>query len=313
MIIDKIIKINVSPGNISHLKSIGYNVKNGDIIEIPINHLTQNSHVKIKCKCDTCQKEKIMTYQCYRKITLFDDKYYCKYCVNEKRNKVLKIKYNVDNVFQLEQIKNLSKKTKIEKYGNEYYRNDNKIKETNLEKYGCENVFQNEDIKEKIKNNNVIKYGVEYPIQLENVKEKCRKTNLKKFGVEYAQQNNEIFHKSKTFLFKISEIYDIKYQGSYELNFLNFCENNNILYMISKGKSIKYIQYNKIHYYHPDFFIDKLNLIIEIKSKYWWDKHIEKNLIKQNSVKEQGYDYIIIMDKDYSKFKLVLDKIKLLN
>ena len=53
----------------------------------------------------------------------------------------------------------------------------------------------------------------------------------------------------------------------------------------------------------------RLNLLIEIKSKYWWDIHLEKNLIKEKNVKDCGYNYIVIMDKDYLEFQNIIDKL----
>jgi hypothetical protein len=90
--------------------------------------------------------------------------------------------------------------------------------ETCLEKYGVENVFQNEDIKEKIRNTCLDKfgyenpsqspdiklkkietciknYGVESPLKSELVKEISRNTCLQRYGVEYCTQNIDIKNK----------------------------------------------------------------------------------------------------------------------
>jgi hypothetical protein len=204
--------------------------------------------------------------------------------MKEKRKMILKEKYGVENVFQLKFVINSADKTRFEKYGNLKYRNNEKIKQTNLEKYGVENVFQNEDTKNKIKTSNLEKYGVEYP-----------------------QQNIEILKKSLNSGKKIIKFDNLFYQGSYEKDFISFCEKNNILYLISKPKkSIKYIFNNKVCYYHPDFYIKKLNMFIEIKSNYWWNKLLEKNLIKEKITKEQGYNYLVIMDKNYTKFQEIV-------
>ena len=72
-----------------------------------------------------------------------------------------------------------------------------KMKETNIKKYGCENVFQNEDIKDKIINNNIEKYGVRSTAQLETTKEKYKQTMLDKYGVENGFQAEELKKKAK--------------------------------------------------------------------------------------------------------------------
>ena len=52
------------------------------------------------------------------------------------------------------------------------------------------------------------------------------------------------------------------YQGSYEKNFLDLCDNLNILDKVKRGFSIKYNLDDKNYIYFPDFFIEKLNIII---------------------------------------------------
>lgn len=313
MILDKTVNITSVGSNIKRLNSLGYNVKYGDHIEIPVEHLSLNSHMRINCKCDICGKEKIMTYQSYINKTKYDNKYYCSKCSNVKRTKVINEKYGVNNVFQLQETKEKMKKSFMEKYGVDHPNKSkdvmDKMKNTNVERYGCENVFQNESIKDRIKKTNINNLGVEYPSQNKDVKNKSCQTNLKKLGVMYPQQNNVVFHKSKKSSFKINELFNLSYQGSYELDFLNFCKEKNIIKQISKGESIKYTQNDKTCYYHPDFYIEKLKLIIEIKSKYWYSVHLEKNLIKERFVKNMGFDYIVIMDKDYSEFMNHIDKL----
>jgi hypothetical protein len=95
---------------------------------------------------------------------------------------------------------------------------------------------------------------------------------------------------------------DIYYQGSYEKNFLELCEKLNILNNIKRGFSIKYKSNSKELIYFPDFFIEKLNMIIEIKSYYWYKVHEENNIIKQQTCINLGYNYIMIMDKKYDEF-----------
>ena len=68
--------------------------------------------------------------------------------------------------------------------------------QTNLEKYGVENVFQNENIKNKIYETNIEKYGTKSPIQNEQIKEKSRETCQEKYGVGNPLQNKDIKDKS---------------------------------------------------------------------------------------------------------------------
>jgi hypothetical protein len=53
----------------------------------------------------------------------------------------------------------------------------------------------------------------------------------------------------------------------------------------------------------PDFFIENKNLIIEIKSTYYFNLHKEKNILKKNYTISSGYNYLLIVDKDYDEFE----------
>ena len=63
---------------------------------------------------------------------------------------------------------------------------------------------------------------------------------------------------------------------------------------------------NFVEYYEED--INILNLIIEIKSKYYFNLHKEKNIKKIESVKENGYNFILILYKNYKEFKEFYEK-----
>lgn len=92
---------------------------------------------------------------------------------------------------------------------------------------------------------------------------------------------------------------DIYYQGTYEKDFLdNYYDKINI----KRAKKIKYIFDNKEHIYYPDFYIEELNLIIEIKSSKWYYEHKDKNIEKEKACKNQKYNYLLIIDKNYTVF-----------
>ena len=99
--------------------------------------------------------------------------------------------------------------------------------------------------------------------------------------------------------YKDTELY---YQGSYEKDFLDRYYDIGI----KRGPTIKYIYDGNEHFYFSDFFYEKLNLIIEIKSSKWFNEHKEKNLIKEKWCKKVGYNFLFIIDKDYSIFENVI-------
>jgi hypothetical protein len=162
MIITDKINVKIINHNIEHYKQLGYNIKYGDIINIPIEHLTLGSHYVIDVKCDHCKSLRKIRYQDYIKVTKNKtEKYYCHLCVKEEKTKQTFLKlYGVSNPSQSDIVKKLKEKT-------------------NLSKWGVKNVFQNEDIKNKIRDTNNKIYGCDYPNQSDIIKNKTLINRIK--------------------------------------------------------------------------------------------------------------------------------------
>jgi hypothetical protein len=293
------------------------------IIEINIKDLNKKSHKSVECECDICHKKNKTTYIAYNK-SLDEHGYYscsgkcsvlkikrtCKDKYNDenynnidKNKKTCLKRYGVENVFQLDKIKNKSKVTLLKKHGVENPSQSNEIKnkkaETCFINYGVKSPAQNEEIKEKIKQTCIHKYGVENYTQTNEYLEKTKQTCLEKYGVENYRQTNEYVEKTKnTLKVKMFKNTDIYYQGSYEFDFLE----KYYIIGVKKINSILYSFENKQHAYFPDFYYEPMNLIIEIKSDYFYDKYIEKNLAKEKYCIEQGYKFIFIINKNYEQF-----------
>ena len=98
------------------------------------------------------------------------------------------------------------KQTNLEKYGCEnVLQNEdikNKRKKTNLERYGCENALENVEIRNRIKQTNIEKYGCEYIGQSQIIKNKIKKTNIERYGCENILENEEFRNKIKETFFK---------------------------------------------------------------------------------------------------------------
>lgn len=96
-------------------------------------------------------------------------------------------RYGVDNVFQLESIKNKSKETNLEKFGTEYASQSAVVKEktekTNMDRYGTTCSLLSEGAKIKADQTNLERYGTIYPTQNAAVIEKTKATNLDRYGV----------------------------------------------------------------------------------------------------------------------------------
>ena len=141
------------------------------------SNLYQKEINKVERECIYCG-EKFIVQRSSHRYKLCSDVCEKKYISSDERNKKrmsileknnLK-KYGVKYTFQLKEVINKGKNTKLKKYGN--LNNYDKIKNTKLEKYGDEH-YLNRDLAKKTK---LEKYGTL------NFNEKANKTKLEKYG-----------------------------------------------------------------------------------------------------------------------------------
>ena len=96
---------------------------------------------------------------------------------------------------------NSYKETCLKRYGvsshNKLIEQKHKVVQSVLNTYGVKNVFQLNNIKEKIKNTNIEKYGTEFSSQRIEIKEKVKKTCLKRYKVDNPAKSNIIKEKIK--------------------------------------------------------------------------------------------------------------------
>jgi len=260
-------------------------IKNSNKIKYGVEFPSQSKEIKEKIK-KTC-------------LNKYGETSYMK---TEQFKNSFKVKYGVDCPLKKEEFLNKFKKTNLEKYGfitplkSEIIKD--KISKTKKDKYGNEN-FNN---RKKYKDTCLEIFGFENPMMNPEVQNKLKKVMLDKYDVEFPSQHEYFFKKMLKNGFKINKYKDLYYQGSYELDFLEKYYHIGI----KRHNSIKYIYNNKEHIYFPDFYFEPLNLIIEIKSKKWYDENLEKNLAKQKSCQEQGYNFIFLIDKNYEVFNKLI-------
>ena len=178
---------------------------------------------------------------------------------SQKKKKETFIKnYGVDNPSKAEKIKIKKKETCLKNYGAESgLQLRHKVKQGMLDKYGVEYPLQSEVIKSKMYEDLIVKYGVSNVSKLIYIKKKKEETcfsnhgvknpsqnkeiskkqiitykenYLEKYGVEHPMQRRDIFEKMLLSSYKIvyynEELFS---QGTYELDFLNYCQENNIM------------------------------------------------------------------------------------
>ncbi len=278
MILDNYVNVEIKRANVRFYKE-KYNCKVGDFINIEIIDLPKGTELEVLVKCDICGMERMLMYRKYLKNINCYNYYSCSSkCSTDKKKLTFIEKYGVDNPNKSDIIKVKKKLTCIEKYGvdnpNKCDIIKNKTKLTCIEKYkNCSYVNSSEF---KIIMNE--KYGVDNPMMSYLINDKRIKTS-----------------------FKINKFESVKYQGNYELDFLKYCKEKNII-VKRPNFNIDYVYLQEDRKYLPDFYIKELNLVIEIKSTYYFNLHKEINLSKMKSTIELGYEYILILDKNYNEF-----------
>ena len=190
-------------------------------------------------------------------------------------------------------------------------------KEKCLIKYGVDNVSKCNLIKEKKEKKALEKWGVKNISNSQEIKNKKKETSLKNYGVEYPAQNSLIFQKQQNKGYGVKYYKDtkIKFQGSYELYFLEKMEEHNMINDVSNGITISYIHNKKTKSYHIDFQYKKI--FIEIKSTWTYnkngkDKEMELiNKAKWNTVRKSGLKLkVLFSKKEIDNFIKILSKLK---
>lgn len=317
MLLTKEVKIIMNKGSLGfYNKIMNSKFSIDEEVLVPIELVPKSKKVKVMVMCDVCQTEKEVNYNSYN-LCLNYGFYSCNKCKNIKKKKTNLQKYGVENFNNTEKRKN----THNLKYGT-YYTNRDKAKMTCLENYGVENVsmidevkkiksettfsnwgvfnpFQSEQIKEIMKTTNLRKYGVSHPSKSENIKLKKIETCNHNFGVDYPMQNPDVFFKGHLSGSKAQKYKGVYYRGTYELDFLKFCELNKL--DVKNGPTIYFSHENKRKTYFSDFYLPKFNLICEIKSDYYYQKYLSLNISKKKASENLGYNFIFVKDKKYNE------------
>ena len=171
----------------------------------------------------------------------------CDYCKKlkstEVKNAVIN-KYGVDNVGKLpnavasrakfwndtdavDLAKSKRKNTNLAKYGSENVFQNNNVKQKSLQtllcNYGVDNPSKSIEISNKKRDTLFENYGVEHPLLSDVLKEKVKNTNMFRYGVAYPSQNTDI--KNKIIETKIRRGSFNKSNASYEATrfFRNYC------------------------------------------------------------------------------------------
>lgn len=216
---------------------------------------------------------------------------------------VQKVKDNWENKSQEEKdiLTEKTKRTKLEKYGNENYNNGNSISKTKSAR-----TQKQIDVETyKAKQTKLERYGNEnYNNHKKGIETKLNKYGVKSFTNSERAMQTKI--KNDTVVSRKTYIYDdLFFASSWELYYYIYqkeiCHNN-----ITKGKHFKYIVDNKTHIYECDFFMNGEN--IEIKGNQYLDSdnnlyfpYINQKKIDVKEMQKQWTAKQKCMEKNYVK------------
>ena len=148
-----------------------------------------------------------------------------------------------------------------------------KNRETNIEKWGVDNVFQNNQIKQKIKKTTNEKYGVDYPSQSFEIRGKIKQICIEKWGVDNPMKCNFFKEKIKqTCIEKYGSesILNSKFMEDFRINsgtkipdsqkseFKIYQEK--VRYLTDKKKSELFRSWNGFDFYDNEYIKENLNL-----------------------------------------------------
>ncbi len=227
----------------------------------------------------------------------------------QKREQTFLARFGTTNPLKNASVRAQANKTCQQRYGGNSPMCSEKVvrkrKATCLEKYGVENAVQAVSVQQKSRDSCLEKYGVPFAFQADDVKQKIEMTNLRRYGVSNPAMDPVIYAKgmrtrfqSKPYTFPSGRIV---YLQGYEHQVLTELLNSGIHekdIRCSAGEvpSFKYFDpiAQRVRRYFPDFFLPRLNWIIEVKSRWTFSGEpgwLQINMAKREACIRAGYKF----------------------
>jgi hypothetical protein len=204
--------------------------------------------------------------------------------------------HGVESTNSLQSVKDLKKETFIEKYGV-----DHQLKIPSVvAKVSAANTKNADERLAKAAITNIGKYGCVNPSSNTEVKQKRTDTMIERFGVENASQNAAVHekkvkngYKSKQYVMPSGNIVFVQgYEPRALDDLLKEYAEEEIIIETKLKPRVSYVgRDDKEHYYFPDFYIPKNNLIIEVKSDWTYTQNKTICDLKRDACIAQGYNY----------------------
>ena len=130
MMIKQNILVKIGGKNIKHYRSLGYDIKLYDQIEVPVEHLSDGSHYKVLIQCDYCERTFLKTYKSLllERKKSYGEKDCCENCIHIKTKETMINKYNVENCMSLDSTVEKLENTFMQKYGVQWNMMNEEIK-----------------------------------------------------------------------------------------------------------------------------------------------------------------------------------------
>lgn len=230
----------------SHYVERGYHfTKMGDEFEVKAKDLTIGSHVMVSCTCDYCGKQYELMYKLYLH-SIKTGLLACDSCQRHKHKSTIQERYGVDNMSQIESVKD-------------------KKRQKSLDKYGVEYTLQAKEVRERGEQTMLKKYGVRHPLQSDEIMRKMTQSFYEHGTVPTSKPERELcniltklYGKTNCIpaypldrvnfdcLLKVDDtLIDVEYDGAYYHNKRALYDNRRNGYVLKQGYKILRIKGNK--------------------------------------------------------------------
>jgi len=173
-----------------------------------------------------------------------------------------------------------------------------RIKETFMENYGVSNIFQDQQTMIKIQDSNIKKFGG-HPKRNKEVQEKWKNTCMEKYG-GHPNQNPDVQAKAEKTSFKHRDYTMpsgkiVKIQGYENIALTELLQHFSEEEIYVGRGIVPHVKYTcnegKQRVYYPDFYIEPLNTILEIKSDWTLQLQTCRLEEKTKAVLKAGYNF----------------------
>ena len=97
---------------------------------------------------------------------------------------------------------------------------------------------------------------------------------------------------------------EIYYKSSYEKRVIDILDEIKEIYLYENVRLSYYLSCNKERIYVSDFYIPRLNLILETKSEWFQKTRKREHIAKEEAVINEGYKFKMVGNKEISKFEI---------